>query len=162
MHGTPIRVDHVGIAVRDAAAAEPLLSVLGCEKLTDREGPDGSFRWVYYRLGEASRIELVTPLDDEGAIADFLDRNGPGIHHVTLEVAEMDAVVAAVEEAGVDVVDYAEHDDYTEAFVSPRNPTGALFQLMEYHDTPEGTTAEEMYVGGQPVGADGGDSQPES
>lgn len=66
-------------------------------------------------------MELVTPTGEEGLIAEFLDRYGPGLHHVTLEVADIDAVIAAVEAAGVDVVDYAEHGDYTEAFVSPRN-----------------------------------------
>jgi len=153
MHGTPIRVDHVGIAVREIEPAETLLSALGCEKLTDREGPDGRFRWVYYRLGDASRVELVTPTGEEGLIAAFLDRHGSGLHHVTLEVADIEAVVAAVEAAGVDVVDYAEHDYYTEAFVSPRNPTGALFQLMEYHGTPDGTSEAAMFVGGEPVGS---------
>jgi len=158
MHDTPIRVDHVGIAVREIEPAETLLSALGCEKLTDREGPDGRFRWVYYRLGDASRVELVTPTGEEGLIAAFLDRHGSGLHHVTLEVADIEAVVAAVEAAGVDVVDYAEHDYYTEAFVSPRNPTGALFQLMEYHGTPDGTPAAETFVGGRPVESAGDDS----
>jgi methylmalonyl-CoA/ethylmalonyl-CoA epimerase len=162
MHDTPIRVDHVGIAVRDVAAAGTVLSALGCEKLTDREGPEGRFRWLYYRLGDASRIELVTPTGDEGAIAAFLDEHGPGLHHVTLEVADVDAVVAALEDAGVRVVDRADHDEYAEAFVSPRNPTGALFQLMEYHETPDGTTTNEMYIGGQPVETGGDESPPGS
>jgi methylmalonyl-CoA/ethylmalonyl-CoA epimerase len=151
VHDTPIRVDHVGIAVESVADAEGLLTALGCEKLADREGPAGRFRWVYYRLGDASRVELVTPLDEDGDIAAFLDRHGPGLHHVTLEVANIEAVVAAIEAAGVDVVDYADHGDYTEAFVSPRNPTGALLQLMEYHGTPETTEQGAMYVGGAPL-----------
>ena len=71
MHDTPIRVDHVGIAVESVADAEPILTGLGCEKLADREGPQGRFRWVYYRLGDASRIELVAPLDPDGDIAAF-------------------------------------------------------------------------------------------
>ena len=154
MHDTPIRVDHVGIAVESIEDAEPILFALGCEKLADREGPEGRFRWVYYRLGDASRIELVTPLDEDGRIAAFLDRHGLGLHHVTLEVADIDAVVAAIEETGADLVDYADHGYYAEAFVSPRNPTGALFQLMEYHETPETSAERAMYVGGEPLEVD--------
>ena len=71
MHDTPIRVDHVGIAVASVADAEPILTALGCEKLADRDGPQGRFRWVYYRLGDASPIELVAPLDPDGDIAAF-------------------------------------------------------------------------------------------
>jgi len=154
MHDTLIRVDHVGIAVESVAEAEPILTALGCETLSDREGPEGRFRWVYYRLGDASRIELVTPLDEDGQIAAFLDRHGPGLHHVTLEVADIDAVVAAVEETGADVVDHADHGSYSEAFVSPRNPTGALFQLMEYHEQPETPAERAMYIGGEPLEVD--------
>jgi methylmalonyl-CoA/ethylmalonyl-CoA epimerase len=57
-HDTPIRVDHVGIAVESIPEAEPVLTALGCEKLTE-ESVEGRFRWAYYRLGNASRLELI-------------------------------------------------------------------------------------------------------
>jgi methylmalonyl-CoA/ethylmalonyl-CoA epimerase len=150
MHDTPIRVDHVGIAVESVADAEPVLLALGCEKLHD-DTLEGRFRWVYYRLGDASRLELIEPLGDESFLTDFLDRHGPGLHHVTLEVADLDAVVETLEDQGLDVVDYRTVDGWTEAFVSPRNPTGALFQLMEYHDPYVESVdrpAEEVFVNG--------------
>lgn len=151
-HGTPIRVDHVGIAVESVADAEGLLYALGCEKLTDETVGD-RFRWVYYRLGDASRIELIEPIEEGTFLSDFLDRHGPGLHHVTLEVADLDAVADHLEATGHRVVDRRTFDDWTEAFVSPRNPTGALFQLMEFHDgfTEGRRPAAEMYVNGAPV-----------
>jgi len=151
-HDTPIRVDHVGIAVHSVDEAEPVLLALGCEKLLD-ETVEGRFRWVYYRLGDASRVELIEPLDDGSFLADYLDDNGPGLHHVTLEVADIDAVIEGLEAAGLRVVDRAEFGDWTEAFVSPRNPTGTLFQLMEFHEGwPEGRPPpEDLYVNGLPV-----------
>lgn len=154
MHETAIRVDHVGIAVEDVEAAEPVLEALGCAKGSDETGPDGSYRWVTYHLGDASRLELVTPRTDDSFIRAFLDENGPGLHHVTLEVADIDAVVAGIEEAGIPVVDRASHDGYAEAFVSPRNPTGALFQLMEYHDDYAARYGdpERLFIGGARVG----------
>lgn len=150
----PIRVDHVGIAVESVAAAEPVLLALGCEKLLD-ETVEDRFRWVYYRLGDASRVELVEPVAEDTFLTDFLDTNGPGLHHVTLEVADIDTVAAGLEEAGLDVVDRREFEDWIEAFVSPRNPTGTLFQLMEYHDGwSEGRLPpDELYVNGVPVEA---------
>ena len=130
---TPIRVDHVGIAVHSVADAEPFLALLGCEKLHDELSETGDFRWAYYRLRDASRIELIEPIDDdESFLTRFLDRFGPGLHHVTLEVADIDAVIEMLESEGVRVVDRVGYDDWIEAFVSPSNPTGVLFQLMEY------------------------------
>lgn len=162
-HDVPIRVDHVGIAVPSIADAEPVLEALGCEKLLDERVPPGSdpppdgdarLRWAYYRLGDASRLELVEPVAPDSAIRAFLDREGgPGLHHVTLEVADLDSVVATVSEAGFQVVDRAAYDGWREAFLSPRNPTGVLFQFMEYADSfHEGRRPpEELFVNGARV-----------
>jgi methylmalonyl-CoA/ethylmalonyl-CoA epimerase len=150
-HDVPIRVDHVGIAVHEVAAAEPVLRALGCEKVVE-ESVEGRFTWAYYRLGGASRIELIEPVAEDTFLTDYLAEHGPGLHHVTLEVGDVDAVIDHLEDAGLDVVDRAEFDDWTEAFVSPRNPTGTLFQLMEYHDGFHESRPENLYVGGHRVG----------
>jgi methylmalonyl-CoA/ethylmalonyl-CoA epimerase len=142
-----------------------VLLALGCERLADEAvtgdtsipydeaGDDAAFRWTYYRLGDASRIELISPIAEDTFLTRFLRRHGPGLHHVTLEVADMDAVIDAVEAAGCSVVDQRAFDTWREAFVSPGNPTGTLFQLMEYgEDYPEGRKPpEELFVNGRPV-----------
>ena len=156
-HGTPIRVDHVGIAVHSIADAEPFLDLLGCEKLIEEAGKSGTFRWANYRIGDASRIELLEPVGDgESFLTEFLDRYGPGFHHVTLEVADIDAVIEALETEGVRVVDRTEFDGWIEAFVSPANPTGALFQLMEYKPGYAEVTdaGAQLYVHGERLEAD--------
>lgn len=152
-HNTPIRVDHIGIAVESVSDAEPLLNALGCERITD-DVVDDRFRWVYYSLGDASRIELIEPVSEESFLTTYLEEQGPGLHHVTLEVADIDAVIETLEANDFPVVDYQEYDEWTEAFVSPRTPTGTLFQLMEYADAyPEsqGMAPESLYVGGHRV-----------
>ena len=153
-HDVPIRVDHVGIAVEAIADAEPFLELLGCEKLTE-ETVEDRFTWAYFRLGDASRIEVIEPVAEEGFLTEFLDERGPGLHHVTLEVADVAGVVEHLRADGVRVVDHREFDDWTEAFVSPSNPTGALFQLMEYHDSFDDDRPPSIYVGGDPL--EGGD-----
>lgn len=153
-HETPIRVDHIGIAVESIDDAEPVLLAFGCQKLIE-ESVEGRFRWAQYDFGRsASRLELIAPEAEDTFLTTYLHNHGPGLHHVTLEVAAIDAVTAAVEEAGLDIVEYREYDDWTEAFVPPSNPTGALFQLFEYHDTygrsrPE---PERLYVDGERLG----------
>jgi len=149
-----IRVDHTGIAVESIDDAESVLLAFGCRKLVE-ESVEGRFRWAQYDFGrDASRLELIAPEADDTFLTTYLDERGPGLHHVTLEVADIDAVAAAVEDAGLDVVEYREYDDWTEAFVPPSNPTGALFQLFEYHDgyADGRPAAEKLYVDGQRLG----------
>lgn len=145
---TRARVDHVGIAVHDIDDAEPLLELLGCEKLEEKVDEEVGYTWAYYALGDASRLELIEPLPGrESFLTDYLEAKGPGLHHVTLEVDDLDAMVARLEAGGVRVVDRADRDGYSEAFVSPRE-TGALLQLMEYgHEYAEAYGAD-MFVGG--------------
>lgn len=149
-HDIPIRVDHVGIAVESITTAEPVLTTLGCEKLVE-ETVENRFRWAYYQLGGASRLELIEPTSAESFLTDFLDRYGPGLHHITLEVADIESVIEEIEATGLRVVEYEEYDDWTEAFVSPENPTGALFQLMEYHESYAENHPSDaaMYIDGQ-------------
>jgi len=165
MHDTPIRVEHVGIAVESVPGPESVLLALGCEKVADeavtadgsvpveQAGDGARFRWTYYELGDASRIELISPIADGTFLTRFLESNGPGLHHITLEVADIDAVIEALTEIGIDVIDYERFDDWTEAFVSPTNPTRTLFQLMEFEPSYEEgrRSRSDLYVNGKPV-----------
>ncbi|MFC4437232.1 MULTISPECIES: VOC family protein [Natrialbaceae] len=148
-----IRVDHVGIAVESIEDAEGLLFALGCEKIHEERGEYGTFTWATYVLGGASRLELIAPAGADSFLTDFLERNGPGLHHVTLEVADLDAAIDALEAQEVSVVDRVEFDHWKEAFLPPSNPTGALFQLMEYEDGYAQTRAAgtRLFVDGNPL-----------
>ena len=155
-HDTPIRVDHVGIAVESIPEAEPVLFAFGCEKRIE-ESVDGQFRWAQYDFGRnASRLELIAPEAGDSFLTRFLTDYGPGLHHITLEVADIDAVGTVLEDAGFSVVDYEEFDDWTQAFVSPTNPTGTLFQLMEYHPSYDDgrPPPAALYVDGERLGID--------
>lgn len=149
-----MRVDHVGIAVESIDEAEDLLSALGCEKVHAERSEYGSFTWATYVLGDASRLELIAPADgSDSFLTGFLEEHGPGLHHVTIEVADLEAAVEALSERGVSVVDRAEFDHWGEAFVSPGNPTGALFQLMEYYDgyADARDAGRRLFVDGEPL-----------
>jgi methylmalonyl-CoA/ethylmalonyl-CoA epimerase len=149
-----VRVDHTGVAVDSIENAEAVLLAFGCRKLIE-ESVEGKFRWAQYDFGRAaSRLELIAPEAEDTFLTEYLAEDGPGLHHITLEVADLDAVAAKIETAGLNVVEYREYDDWTEAFIPPSNPTGALFQLFEYHDSYDtGRPAKEkLYVGGERLG----------
>lgn len=150
----PMRVDHAGIAVESIPEAEPLLFALGCEKIHEEPSMYGEFTWATYVLGGASRLELIAPQEgSESFLTDFLEENGPGLHHVTLEVADLDAALEALEARDVATTGHQEFEGWGEAFVSPANPTGVLFQLMEYYEGyAECREAGcRLFVGGEPL-----------
>ena len=148
----PVRVDHVGIAVHDVRESEPLLELLGARKLVHERDEDQGFTWAYYALGGASRLELIEPIAGrESFLTAFLDARGPGLHHVTLEVASLDATVTSLEAAGVRVVDEAAREGYREAFVPPGEAAGVLFQLIEYDAGFGADHGDAVFIGGEPL-----------
>jgi methylmalonyl-CoA/ethylmalonyl-CoA epimerase len=135
-----VGIDHVGIAVESIDEAQPLLELLGTKRAPAREGSDGTFNWVHYDLPGGGRLELIEPVEGvESFLTDFLDERGPGLHHVTLEVADVDAAVELLESSGIRIVDRQTKGSLEVAYVSPRNPTGVLFQLIEWTE-PRPTT----------------------
>lgn len=147
-----MRVDHTGVAVESIEEAEPFFFALGAEKIHQEASKYGDFTWASYVLGDASRLELIAP--DEGSesfLTEYLATEGPGLHHITVEVSDLDQAIEALAQADIAVVDRADFDGWSEAFVPPSNPTGALFQFMEYHDgyAEDRTAGCQLFVGGE-------------
>jgi methylmalonyl-CoA/ethylmalonyl-CoA epimerase len=89
------RIDHVGIAVHDAAATAALFrDRFGTEIEVTADLDDGSARLVYLQAGDTT-LQLVQPLQP-GPLADFLARQGEGLHHVCLAVDSLDRALAAL------------------------------------------------------------------
>ena len=131
---TAARVDHIGVAVADVSS-ESLFEILGVSLIERGLGPRDDFRYHYYELGDASRLELIEPVAADSFLTNYLERYGEGLHHVTLEVGDLDAMTAHLEANGVSVVDYEELDEFVNAFISPPDANGVLYQLVEYHES---------------------------
>ena len=93
---TRVRVDHVGIAVSDPA---PILSFLaeafGAAAGPSIDVPAHGVRVRFVRLGGSS-LEVLEALDGESPVAPFLARRGPGLHHVAIEVDDLDEALAEI------------------------------------------------------------------
>jgi methylmalonyl-CoA/ethylmalonyl-CoA epimerase len=126
------RIAHVGIAVSDLDAALAFYrDVLG---LTPRpaEQADGA-TIVSLPFGE-SEVELLAPLTADGPIAKFLERRGPGIHHLCYRVPDLDAALAACRAAGYRLIDEVPRTGaggHRIAFVHPKATAGILLELTE-------------------------------
>lgn len=130
------RIDHVGIAV-DIEAAEQaqrvLEDVLGAEPPREEVVEEQGVRTLIYEIGDA-KVELLIPVEDEGPIPTFLERRGPGLHHLAFEVDDVEEAIEEVEQAGLEVIDDEPRPGVEEseiAFVHPKATFGTLLELVE-------------------------------
>lgn len=147
-----IRLDHVGVAVKDVDTIEPVLKLLGARTLVDEVIDFLGARWLYYEIGDASRVELLVPNEEGTFLTDFLERSGPGLHHITFEVADIDDFERHLAVADVNLIDRAQRPKYREGFISPPKTGGVLIQLIDYEkgyeDYAEPSVGEEIFVHG--------------
>ena len=88
------KIDHIGIVVRDIQQALGFYeSALGLSLSQVVEAPDQKVQVAFLPVGE-SNIELVQPLTDDTGTAKFLEKRGEGIHHICLEVEDIEAALA--------------------------------------------------------------------
>jgi methylmalonyl-CoA epimerase len=126
------RIAHIGVAVTDLAAALPFYTqVLG---LTPHppETADGA-TIVSIPFGE-SDVELLQPLSAESPVARFIEKRGPGIHHVCYRVPDLEAALAACRAAGYRLVDETPRTGAHGkriAFLHPKGTAGILIELTD-------------------------------
>ena len=128
------RLDHVGIAVTDLAAARALYEgVLGLRAAHEEVIEDQGVHELLLRAGDAY-VQLVAPLDPDSPVGRFLARRGEGVHHVGYAVPDVAAAVADLRAQGFEVVEPAPRigsGGTTIAFVHPRSMQGVLVELVE-------------------------------
>ncbi|MBL4847678.1 MAG: methylmalonyl-CoA epimerase [Planctomycetes bacterium] len=126
------RIDHLGIAVTDLAAAEELFATLLGTKSQGREVVESEGVEVsFFQVGE-SRFELLGATGSESPIQKSLDKRGQGIHHVALSVDDIDAEVARLTAAGFQFVGEAPRPGaggHRVAFIHPKSANGILVEL---------------------------------
>ena len=128
------RLDHVGIAVTDLAAARALYEqVLGLEVTHEEVITEQGVHELLLRAGDAF-VQLVAPLDPDTPVGRFLVRRGEGLHHVGYAVPDVAAAVADLRTQGFEVIDPAPRigsGGSTVAFVHPKSMQGVLVELVE-------------------------------
>ena len=128
-----MRFDHVGVATRDAANLADLFDRLLDAPIAHEETFDG-MAVVFLELEDGGYFELLEPTDG-GAIGDYLDREGPGIHHVALATDDLSAALDRARDLGVDLVDEEPRPGawgHEVAFCHPRSTGGVLVEFVEH------------------------------
>jgi methylmalonyl-CoA/ethylmalonyl-CoA epimerase len=131
-----LRVDHVGIAVRDLDEAIAWYgATFGLASVHEEVNEEQGVREAMLAVGDGTtRIQLLAPLRPDSAIARFLDRNGPGIQQVAYTVADVEAVAATLRGRGLRLL-YDEPRRGTAGsrinFVHPKDAGGVLVELVQ-------------------------------
>ena len=137
------RLDHIGIAVRDLAAALRVYEAMGLRSAHEEIVEDQAVRAAFLPVGE-TRLELLETLRPDGPVGRFLARRGEGVHHLCFEVEDIRAALAACAAAGLTLIDReprpGAHGKWV-AFVHPRSTHGVLIELSQDR-TEGGKTAE--------------------
>jgi methylmalonyl-CoA/ethylmalonyl-CoA epimerase len=128
------RIDHIGIVVRDVQEALTAYgAALGLPLKEVADVPDQGVRVAFLPVGE-SNVELVQPTADDTGIARFLEKRGEGIHHLCLEVEDIEAALARLKEQGVPLIDRVPRQGVhgRVAFIHPKGMHGVLVELVEH------------------------------
>lgn len=128
-----LRLDHVGIAVRDLRKAARIWEILGLSQTGVEDVPSEKVRVAILPVGE-TRLELLQAAADDSAIASFLEKRGEGIHHIALEVEDIRQACDELRKEGLRLV-YEEprrgEGGALVNFVHPSSTGGVLVELRE-------------------------------
>ena len=132
----PKRIDHVAIIVRNIEQALVFYQdTLGIAPGVIKEVPTEQVRIAFLPMGGpgGSVIELIEPTNPDSTLAKFLEKRGEGLHHICLEVDDIDASLAEMQEKGAAVLD--KHPriaaEARAIILQPKGTNGVLLELVE-------------------------------
>ena len=132
-----MKIDHIGIATRGIdEAARFWLSALGVSAIETEEVADQKVRVAMLPIGE-SRIELLEATSEDSPISKFIEKRGPGIHHLAVNVDNIQTALAQLKQNGARLIDSEPRrgaGGCLVAFVHPSSMGGVLLELVQYPD----------------------------
>ena len=129
-----MKIDHIGIVVHDIKQALSVYEVaLGIPLKEVLEIPDQKVQVAFLPVGE-SNLELVQPTASDTGIAKFLEKRGEGIHHICIEVEDIETALARLSDHQVPLIDTVPRPGAhgRVAFVHPKGTHGVLIELVEH------------------------------
>jgi methylmalonyl-CoA epimerase len=129
-----MKISHLGIATKDINEALKFWEdALGLESVHTEVVEDQKVRVAMLPIGE-TRIELLEPISDDSPITKFLEKRGGGIHHVAIEVEDIEASLAKLKDNGSRLIDEKPRvgaEGCLVAFVHPSSANGVLLELVQ-------------------------------
>ncbi|ERM93347.1 hypothetical protein O163_00160 [Caldanaerobacter subterraneus subsp. yonseiensis KB-1] len=128
------KVDHIGIAVKSIEEARKFYEeVLGLKVTGIEEVEEQKVKTAFIPVGE-SEIELLESTSEDGPVAKFIEKRGEGIHHIALQVDDIEKALEGLKGKGVKLIDEVPRygaGGAKIAFVHPKSANGVLLELCE-------------------------------
>ncbi|HXL38438.1 MAG TPA: methylmalonyl-CoA epimerase [Ktedonobacteraceae bacterium] len=130
------RIDHIAIIVRNIEQALVFYrDILGIMPGEIKEVPTEQVRIAFLPMGgpDGSEIELIEPISTDSSLTKFLEKRGEGLHHICLEVDDIDTALVELQEKGTPVLDKQPRiaAEGRAIFIHPRAANGVLLELVE-------------------------------
>lgn len=129
-----MKIEHIGIAVKDLATANELYTaLLGVEPYKAESVESEGVTTSFFQSGQA-KVELLEATQPESAIARFIDKRGEGIHHVAFRVDDIHASMERLREQGFRLLNDQPKrgaDNMLVCFVHPKSANGVLVELCQ-------------------------------
>ena len=142
-----VRIDHLGVAVRDVEKSIlKYQQILGAELVVTYKGKimGGQMHVAYLKVGD-NLIVMDGAVDPQGFLAKFIEKRGEGVHHVALAVDDLDEYIRKLKGKGIQVPRQDEFGDLRrEIILSPKDLCGVVYQVIEWKEGDYPTVEERI------------------
>lgn len=137
---TPEKIAHIGIAVEKIDSALPFYTdTLNIELEAIEIIESEQVKVAFLKVG-TTRIELLEPISESSAIYKFIEKKGEGVHHIALEVDNLEKRLNYYQECGISLIDSKPRNGANNskvAFIHPKATNGVLYELCEHKERTE-------------------------
>ncbi|OPY89483.1 MAG: Glyoxalase/Bleomycin resistance protein/Dioxygenase superfamily protein [Syntrophaceae bacterium PtaU1.Bin231] len=134
-----VKVDHIGVAVKDAEAAKRLFEgILGLKMHGEEVVPQQKVKTVFLPVGD-TEVELLESTAPDGPVAGFIEKRGEGVQHIAFQVEDIGAALKELDARGVRLIDRVPRKGAGGkkiAFLHPKDTFGVLVELCEPENGP--------------------------
>jgi methylmalonyl-CoA/ethylmalonyl-CoA epimerase len=128
----PTHIEHIGIAVSNLKEAVRYYEqVLGLECYAIEEVKDQQVRTAFFKVGE-TKIELLESTDPDGPVGKFIEKRGPGVHHIAFAMEDADQALQEAAASGVQLIDKSSRkgaEGLNIGFLHPKSTFGVLTEF---------------------------------
>jgi len=130
--------EHISIGAADTEPSASVLALFGIKPLYGADIHPPGVTTTYYEHGDYEqtrvRFEIIRPADEKAPLNHFLEKRGPGIHHICLQVEDLEDAMQQIRDAGGQLVEPVFDDSRgRHVFVHPKSTGGYLLGLIELH-----------------------------